>query len=270
MDPQANGVDGGPSWPTPIPPPPPPRRSPGRVAGAALCLLLALAAAGVGLAVSGGSAPVGAGARAGSSAAAADVSARAVWRTASADTILPPTIKREGTEVYYRLAVDPSESCGQLPAAFLKALGSAGCARLVQATYLDSTESVVATVGFVVVGGTATQRSTLFQDWTADSYARQYTMMPSTYPVTATLAASFQNSRRVAWKSAISNDGTYIAFAVSGFADARQGPNATAFNLGNEPELQSDSPPVQASDDLSGAIQTGISALYPASSGGQS
>ena len=267
MDPQAFGVQQGPG--EPAPPPPAGRRSPGRVAAAVLVPVVALAAVGIGFVISGGSASYDAGAEPGSGAASGDVAARAAWRSASADQILPTQIHREGTEVYYRLAVDPDESCAQLPSAFVKALGPGGCEHVVQATYLDSTESVVATVGLVAVGGSAAERQALFQNWTADSYARQYTMMPSTYPVRASLASGFGDAQRIAWKSAITDDGSYLAFTVSGFADGRLGPTAAAFDLGSESELQSDSPPVQVADDLSGVIMTDISALYPAGNGTQ-
>jgi hypothetical protein len=166
--------------------------------------------------------------------------------------------------------VDPAVSCAQLPSSFVKALGAAGCEHVVQATYVDSTESVVATVGLVAVGGTTAQRAALFQNWTADAYARQYSMMPSTYPVRASFAASFQNAQRIAWKSAISNDGSYIAFTVSGFADGRLGPSAATFDVGGESELQSDSPPVQVADDLSSTTMVSFSARYPSVSGARS
>ena len=169
MDPQAFGVQWGPGEP----PPPPARRSLGRVIAAVLVPLLALAAVGIGFAISAGSPAYDAGAKPASGAAADDVADRALWRAVAADKILPPTLDREGSEVYYRLAVDPDESCSLLPSAFIKALGSAGCEHVVQATYVDSTESVVATVGLVAVGGSVAQRAALFQDWVADSYARQ-------------------------------------------------------------------------------------------------
>jgi len=267
VDSQAYGVVG--ESPEAAGPPPGPRRSPGRVTAAVLVPLLALAVAGFGFALSGGAAGYDAGARPGSGAASADVAARAVWRSASANKVLPPLIQREGSEIYYRLGVDSDESCTQLPSAFLKALGAAGCSRVVQATYLDATQSVVATVGLVAVGGATAQRTALFQTWTSDAYARQYTMMPSAYPVRATLAASFMNAQRIAWKSEVSNDGSYVAFAVSGFADGRQGPSAAAFDLGNASELQAESPPVQVADDLSGHLMTSFDALYPAGNGVQ-
>jgi hypothetical protein len=267
VDPQAFGVAGEPARFAGIPYRP--RRSSARVAAAVLVPLLALAAVGIGFAISGGSPAYDAGAAPGSGAASADVTARAAWRSVSADKILPAQLHGEGTEAYYRLAVDPDESCAQLPSAFTKALGQAGCEHVVQATYLDSTESVVATVGLVAVGGSTAERTALFQNWTADAYARQYTVMPTAYPVRATLAANFGDAQRVAWKSVISADGSYIAFTVSGFADGRLGPAAAAFDLGDEAELQSDSPPVQVADDLSATVMSSFSALYPAGNGTQ-
>lgn len=267
MDSQAYGLIGEP--PEAAGPPPRPSRSPGRVAAAALVPLLALAVSGFGFVLAGGASAYDAGARPGSGAASADVATRALWRSASADKVLPPLIHREGSEVYYRLGVDSNESCAQLPGAFVKALGAGGCSAVVQATYLDSTESVVTTVGLVAVGGTPAQRTSLFQSWTADAYARQYSMMPSTYPVRTTLAASFLDPERVAWKSEVSNDGSYIAYAVSGFADGRVGPSASVFDLGNASELQSDSPPVQVADDLSGYLMTTFDALAQAGNGAQ-
>lgn len=274
VDPQQfGGSTGFPVWPPPAPsqpPPAPPRRSAGRILAAFAVVILAAAAAALGLAVSGGAPAVDAGARPGSGAAPADVAARALWRTAPADRLLPPQLSREGTEAYYRMAVDTDESCAQLPAAFRRALAPAGCVRLVQATYVDSTQSVVATVGLVVTGGTSAQRGALFENWTADFYARQYAMMPSAYPVKATLASGFGDPQRIAWMSGISNDGGYIAYSVAGFVDGRVGPSAAAFAQGTASVLSSSSPPVQAASDLPPVILGALSAQAKPAGGGQS
>jgi hypothetical protein len=227
---------------------------------------VALAALVAGVAISGSS-PTRAQAQPGDGAGPREITAGSLWRAEPADKILPPRLDREGSEAYYRLAVDSDEDCTQLPARFIAALGKAGCARLLQATYLDSTESVVVTLGLVVTGGSAVQRATLYQSWTADSYARQYTMMPSTFPVPGSIASGFRDAQRIAWKSAVSNDGDYLTFAVAGFADARKGPTPAAFDLGDESELQAGSPPVQTADDLSGYLLTSITALEPTANG---
>lgn len=265
MDPQAG-------WPWPPEPPRPParpRRSPARVTAAVAVVAVAVAALIGGVSLSGGS-PARSAAKPGDSANPDQIAAGSVWRSEPADKILPPQLNREGTEAYYRLAVNPDESCAQLPAPFRSALGKAGCSRVLEATYLDSTESVVVTLGVVVTGGGRSQRTSLFQSWTADSFARQYTMMPATYPVSGSLAGSFQSGQRIAWKSGISENGDYVTFAVAGFADGRHGPTAAAFDLGDESELQADSPPVQAADDLAGFLLTSITALGPTQNGSQS
>ncbi|WP_051451784.1 hypothetical protein [Actinospica robiniae] len=230
---------------------------------------VAVAALVGGLALSGAS-PARSDALPGDDAGPNQVEAGALWRSEPADKILPPQLDREGTEAYYRLAVNPDESCEQLPAPFRRALGKAGCSHVLEATYLDSTESVVVTLGVVVTSGSEAERTSLFRTWTADSFARQYTMMPATYPVRGSLAASFQSGQRIAWKSGISEDGDYLTFAVSGFADGRHGPTAAAFDRGDESELQADSPPVQAADDLATYLLTSITALGPARNGSQS
>lgn len=275
MDPQEYGAGAGlPAWPPLAPrlPAPPvavrPRRAPARILAAVALVLVALAVSVAGYAVSGSRPAVDEGAGQGSGAATTDVAARAVWRSAPADELLAPTLSSEGTEKYYRLAVDQNESCTQLPAAFLAALAPAGCVRLIQATYLDSTESVVATVGLVVTGGTAAQRGALEQSWAADAYSHQYAMMPAGYPVRGTLAARFQNPQRIAWMSAVSGSGTYLAFTVAGFVDARVGPNAAQLAQGTGSDLGSDSPPVSVAAELPSEILGTVDAEAKAEGGG--
>lgn len=262
MDPQA-------AWPWPPEPPgvpARPRRSPARVTAAIAVVAVAVAAFVAGVTLSGAS-PARSNALPGDSANPDQVASRSVWRSEPADKILPPQLNREGSEAYYRLAVNPNENCAQLPATFRAALGKAGCTHVLEATYLDSTETVVVTLGVVVTGGSTAERTSLSRNWPADSYARQYTMMPATYPVPASVAASFENGQRIAWKSGVSTGGDYLSFAVAGFADARQGPAKAAFDRGNESELQADSPPVQTADDLSVYLLGSIAALGPTQSG---
>jgi hypothetical protein len=212
----------------------------------------------------------GAAARPSSGSVAEDQQIRAVWRSAPANQLMPGTLTREGTETYVRVGVDPAEGCGALPAKFAAALAPATCSRVVTATYVDRTQEVTATVGIVVTAGSPDARRKLYQTWTADSFATQYSMMPDAYPVPGTAAANFKDPQRVVWESQISTDGTYIVYAVAGFTDGRVGSTAAALAAGTGSALNNDSPPVEVAADLPSAIQNILSTKENAVSGGSS
>jgi hypothetical protein len=240
-------------WPPAEVVPPTPKVS-GRVkAGAAAILVLALAAVGGGVAVAkaGGG---GAAASRTTGTAAQDQKVESLWRTASAGDLLPLSLSREGTETYQRIGVDPDESCSVLPAALLAALHPGSCAKVIQATYVDRTQTVTATVGIVVISGSATVRQSVYKNWTPDANAANTAMMPDTYPIPGTAAANFQNPQRVAWESNILDDGSYLVYTVAGFTDGRPGPSAADRSSGTGSALGSDSPPVQVAGDLPTAI----------------
>jgi hypothetical protein len=268
-----NPFQGPPAWGSMPPgyaaPPPVVRRSrpPRRTVFALLAVLVGtIVVTGVGAALAEPDSGTGTPPTSGS--AAQDDEIRALWRSTPADDLLPSVLSREGTETYIRLAVDPDESCGALPAPFTTALSPATCDRLVQATYVDRTQTVTVTVGIVVLAGTVDNRQRLFQNWTADSYATQTAMMPPAYPVPGTVAAGYGDPQRVAWQSAVSADGTYLVYAVAGFTDGRTGPDAAARTAGSGTALEGDSPPVQVAADLPGAIQDVITAKETAALGG--
>lgn len=247
--------NGAPNWQWPPAPALPPRpKVRARVkAGAAIILVLALAAGAGGVAI----AKAGTGGAAASRTtgqAARQQQIASLWRSASADDLLPLSLSREGTETYQRIGVDPDEQCSTLPAPMLAALHPAGCVRVIQATYVDRTQTVTATVGIVVLSGSATVRQSLFQDWTPDANASNTLMMPHTYPVPGTDAANFQDAQRVAWESEVTNDGSYLLYAVAGFSDGRPGPSAADRSAGSGSALDSDSPPVEVAGDLPTAI----------------
>jgi hypothetical protein len=202
--------------------------------------------------------------------AAQDDAVRAVWRTATVEQLLPASIKREGTETYIRLGINPDESCAKLPAAFVSRLVPGGCAHVLSATYADRTQTVTATVGIVVVSGSIDDRLRLNQLWTTDSNSSNEAMMPHAYPVPRTVAAQFTDAQRVAWQSQISSDGTYVVYAVAGFADGRTGPGAAAIAAGSGSALSSSSPAVQVAGDLPEAIQDLIASQVSGSQDGAS
>jgi hypothetical protein len=123
------------------------------------------------------------------------------------------------------------------------------------ATYVDRTQTVTATVGIIVIGGSSADRQHLFQAWSADTNASKGSMMPHVYPVPGTVAAAFSDNERVAWQSQLSSDGTYLAYAVAGFSDGRTGSDSAAIAAGSGSALSASSPPVQVAADLPAAIQ---------------
>lgn len=254
--------------PVPIPQPPKivlPRRTLVTASALVVVAVLALAIGLVAAQPSGGSA-----AKRTTGAAAQDEAVRAVWRTATVDQLLPASIKREGSETYIRLGINPDESCAKLPAAFAGGLAPAKCAHVLSATYADRTQTVTATVGIVVTSGNDADRLRLFRAWTPDSNANNAAMMPHTYPVANTAAAQFTDAQRVAWQSQVSTDGTYLVYAVTGFTDGRSGPDAPAIAAGSGSALSSSSPAVQVAGDLPAAIQDLLTARIQDTQGGAS
>lgn len=183
-----------------------------------------------------------------------DETARAAWRTMPVDSLFPPTLDRPGGEQYIRLGVADPAGCDVLPAAFVAALAKDApgttCDRVLRATYADSTQTVVATVGVVVVGGTAAQRDQVWRGWTPDSDSRDADLMPSTFAVPDSVAAQFTDAQRISWNSQTSSDGSFLVYAVSGFLDGRAGSKPADLRSGVTKVLAGDSPPVQAAVDL--------------------
>lgn len=188
----------------------------------------------------------------------ADRAVRALWRTKTVDQIFPPTVTDGGQ--YVRLGVAGGAGCDVLPKAFVTGLAEAGpgtsCVRVLRATYTDATQTVFATVGVVVVGGDASARDKVWRQWTPDSDSRQPEMMPDVFPVPGTAAAGFGDGQRVVWNSQASNDGTYLVYVVSGFADGRAGSTDAQLRARAGKALVADSPPVQAALGLSDLFAT--------------
>lgn len=136
----------------------------------------------------------------------------------------------------------------------LTALSPAGCDKVVQATYVDRTQTVTATVGIVLISGSDSVRQSLYKTWTPDAYSLSTAMMPFAYPVPGTAAANFQDPQRVTWNSEVLDDGSYLVYTVAGFTDGRVGPSAANRSASSGSALESDSPPVQVASDLPSAI----------------
>ncbi|WP_328316550.1 hypothetical protein [Streptomyces sp. NBC_00388] len=202
---------------------PVPARRPARAALVAACVVLGLGLTGgatAGSLLSGDSAA--AGPRDGFTAA------RGLWHSAPVDTLFPPSLKGTGAgpggadRTWTRVGVAPDTTCtGRLDPMLLRALQPVGCTRLVRATYTDATSSSVTTVGMVFTEAGPAAMGALHHRFAAEGLDRRTDLMPGTYPVPSTPAASFGSRQRASWAVNVLTDAPVVVYAVSGFADGR-------------------------------------------------
>ena len=220
--------------------------------GAAASVVVGAAVAAAAVLATSGSAPAAKPAVVPSS-QLADESVRAMWRTRPVEQVFPETVT-SGSQ-YVRLGLSGAAGCDVLPKAFVTQLAAdapgTSCVRVLRATYTDVTQTVFATVGVVVVGGEAAARDKVWRQWSPDADAKRPELMPGVLPVPKTVAAGFADSQRIVWNSQASNDGSYLVYVVSGFADGRAGTTAAQLRAGSGKALVADSPPVQAASGLS-------------------
>jgi len=172
---------------------------------------------------------------------------QALWRTKPAEQLFPSTVT-SGSQ-YLRLGVADAAGCDVLPKDFTAELSKVApgtsCVKVLRATYTDVTQTVFATVGIVVIDGDVAARDKVWRQWTPDSDSRRPELMPDVVPVSSTVAAGFADSQRVAWNSQAADDGAYLVYVVSGFADGRAGTTDAQLRAGSGKALAADSPPVQ-------------------------
>lgn len=192
-------------------------RDPRRTVAAAVCGVLALGLIGGALAgalLAGGGAGEPAEPR-------GYEAARALWHDAPVDTLFPQTLAGPGagpggaTRTWTRIVVAPDAPCGPttLPGALNTALATAGCERVLRATYTDATSSRVITVALVFTGADPTTMRTL------GSRAADEPGPALSAP--GTVAAGFGAAQRGSWWRHILPDLPVVVTAVSGFADGR-------------------------------------------------
>ncbi|MFJ6720312.1 hypothetical protein [Streptomyces sp. NPDC091259] len=184
------------------------RRSPARVTAAVLCALL-----GTGL-------TAGAAATAWNDhrtahrpppARAAYHAAASLWRDAPVDRLFPPVLDGPGDgpggadRTWTRIALAPDADCGPaaLGADWRAALAATGCARVLRATYTDSTRSSLVSVGLVF---------TTADPATMDGL-RGRLPAPSGY--------GFADPQRATWAAGVVPGAPAVVYAVSAFADGR-------------------------------------------------
>ena len=169
------------------------------------------------------------------------------WRSVPPTQFLPDVLAEHGTAMYVRLGVAPDAGCKPLPPALLAKLTGLKCVDVLQATYADATNTVVGTVGVVVLDGTQQARTKFVENWQPSDESSHFEEMPSVYPVPGSLDG-FRGAQGAAWSSDATQDGDYLAYAVTAFTDGR--PRGGALPAG--------APPVQAAGDLAGAEQAVI------------
>ncbi|MFE3097339.1 hypothetical protein ACFXG1_26340 [Streptomyces sp. NPDC059248] len=203
---------------------PVPARRPARTGAAVVCAVL-------GLGLVGGAATAGAltsGAGAGGAGDSAYDRAHELWHTAPVDALFPRTVRGEkagpgkADRVWTRIAVAPDGDCPTaLDPGLATTLVTAGCARVVRATYTDATATHVTTVGLVFTGADEHDMAALAQRVEAQSLDERPDLLPRAYGARGTVAERFGPRQRASWSLKVLPDAPVVVFAVSGFADGR-------------------------------------------------
>jgi hypothetical protein len=149
------------------------------------------------------------------------------WRVLSAGKIFPATVSYEvpgyalGADsmlplTAHRVGIARQASCGRAasPAA-ATVLDRLGCAKMLRATYLDATGSLVVTIGVAVMPGQAAAEASIHA--LPSQQGVQSGVKPLAYP--NTLTAGFGEAQRQLTK-AISM-GPYLILSAAGFTDGR-------------------------------------------------
>ncbi|WUX89303.1 hypothetical protein OG290_05810 [Streptomyces sp. NBC_01423] len=217
------------AWPPPATPPlpeaaPPLRRRPSRTVAAGVCAVLGLGLIG---GAAAGSWLIG-GTDDDPAARNAYTVGQEAWHSVPVDSLFPRTVKGEGAgpggadRVWTRLAVAPDSDCATaLDPLLAKTLRTVGCAHVLRATYRDATASNVTTVGLVFTEADSAAMRALSARFAGEHLDRRTDLLPRTYPVKGTPAASFGARQRASWSVHVLTEIPVVAFAVSGFADGR-------------------------------------------------
>ncbi|MDT0319814.1 hypothetical protein, partial [Streptomyces millisiae] len=198
------------------------RRASHRVVAAVACLVL-----GTGLL---GGAAAGAWLTGGEGAAGTVFEeARELWRDRPVDELFPPEIDGAGAgpggadRRWIRVAVAPDSTCAQaLDPLLAEVLASAGCHRLVRATYTDETETTVTTVGLLFTEADPDGTSTLSRRFADQELADRADLLPKPYAAPGTAAEDFGDAQRASWSLRVLTELPVVLYTVTGFADGRE------------------------------------------------
>ncbi|MET8473915.1 hypothetical protein ABZY90_31385 [Streptomyces sp. NPDC006422] len=151
-----------------------------------------------------------------------------LWHGVPVDRLFPRTLKGEGAgpgradRTWTRIAVAPDGTCAKAFDPLLhKALRSAGCLRLLRATYTDASQSNVTTVGLMFTKADAEATQALRSRFMEQGLDRRDDLMPRPYAAKGTAAEKFGDRQRASWTINILTDAPVVVYAVSGFADGR-------------------------------------------------
>jgi hypothetical protein len=159
---------------------------------------------------------------------AAFATARDVWRDTPVDGLFPPTVAAKDAgpggadRSWTRIGVAAPANCtGAFDPLLRQVLAPVGCARLLRATYVDSTSTTVTTVGLLVASGQAPAMNALNKRWTGQHLGERTDLLPKAVAFPRTPAAHFGDRQRGSWDVQVSPDLPFVVYAVSGFADGR-------------------------------------------------
>lgn len=154
--------------------------------------------------------------------------ARNVWRNTPVDQLFPLTYTEKNggpggaDRSWTRIGVAAPAGCADAFDPLLRqVLAPVGCARLLRATYVDSTSTTVTTVGLLVASAEAPAMSALGSRWDTEHLGERSDLMPRPVAFPGTPAASFGDGQRGSWDVQVSTDLPFVVYAVSGFADGR-------------------------------------------------
>jgi len=154
-------------------------------------------------------------------AAASEVASR--WRRLTLGQIFPATVSYqsvEGTVTYAKLVgiASPASCQAALDESVARALSGSRCLTVLRATYVNSSRTLVTTIGVAVLGSPISATETTNHYNSSASGVR-------TVGFPGTIANAFGNQQRAAF-GAVYPAPTYVLFYAAGFADGRSAKSA--------------------------------------------
>ncbi|MFJ1588054.1 hypothetical protein ACIOC1_32630 [Streptomyces sp. NPDC088197] len=153
---------------------------------------------------------------------------REVWRSTPVDALFPRTVSAKGAgpggadRAWTRIGVAAPGGCAAAFDPLLQqVLAPVGCARLLRATYVDSTSTSVTTVGLLVTTAESATMRGFSGRWASQHLGDRADLIPRPVAFPGTAADSFGVKQRGSWDVQVSADLPFVVYAVTGFADGR-------------------------------------------------